>query len=57
MRKERTERRDREKGKEEIKRMKRMVDFPENLLAVVQTKKEKGFPSKTVRLPQGSPVT
>lgn len=33
-----------------------MVDFAENLLAVVQTEKEKGFPSKTVRLSQGSPV-
>lgn len=28
--------------------MKRMVDFIENLLAVIQIKKEKGFPSKTV---------
>lgn len=33
-----------------------MVGFAENLLAVVQTKKEKGFPTKTVRLSQGSPV-
>lgn len=33
-----------------------MDGLSENLLAVVQTKTEKGFPSKTVRLSQGSPV-
>ena len=35
--------------------MKSIIDFTENFLAVVQTKKEKGFPRKTVMLLQGSP--